>query len=611
MSIRVGEVIAVTGVKITLKIDEDSSKETLFFGGDKYKGVSIREYLAIQRGFRSIICVVEGEYLDESRVEGDGTKVTYVRKVDARPIGYFQQNAFRQGIKYMPMIRDPAFLLQEDTIAQIFGRQGDDAFTVGRLLKEDIPIGLPWQRLFNTHMGVFGNTGSGKSNTLTKLYTVLFEQKAAAIGNRSRFVILDFNGEYTSGQLAPAARKTVYELSTRDQPREVGQGPGIRRFPLLASEFWSAETLALLFQATQNTQKPFLNRLIEGRRRFGGNPGSLSRYAQAKFRAAFCAGECKSATLDLMRDIAGLLNNQGVQDRLSTVSWMAPRGAGAAGGRFFMRDRVFFDPDGVAYDAHLAPVVATLDAEALDAFDELILRANLQLIGDLVSGYVQFEHIQPLLKRIESSLGSLRKVIEVGAVPGEDTLLTVVSMKRCNNEAKKVLPLLIAKHYYNAHKESVAHPPDKTIHLIIDEAHNILSEQSSREHESWKDYRLELFEEIIKEGRKFGVFLTIASQRPADISPTIVSQLHNFFIHRLVNDRDLFLIDNTISTLDSLSRGLIPGLGQGCCVVTGTAFDLPMVIQIDRLARDKQPDSEDVDLEALWRTPAALRAVPG
>ncbi len=109
-----------------------------------------------------------------------------------------------------------------------------------------------------------------------------------------------------------------------------------------------------------------------------------------------------------------------------------------------------------------------------------------------------------------------------------------------------------------------------------------------------------VFQRPVKEGRKFGVFVTVSSQRPADISPTIVSQLHNFFIHRLVNERDLFLIENTISTLDSLSRGLIPGLAQGCCVVTGTSFDLPMVLQIDRLERAMQPDSEDVDLEALW-----------
>lgn len=99
------------------------------------------------------------------------------------------------------------------------------------------------------------------------------------------------------------------------------------------------------------------------------------------------------------------------------------------------------------------------------------------------------------------------------------------------------------------------------------------------------------------------MFITISSQRPADISPTIFSQLHNFFIHRLVNDCDLFLIDKTIPTLDHLSRGLIPNLAQGCCVVTGTAFDLPMVLQIDPLEQTKQPDSEDVNLLELWAEP--------
>lgn len=592
MSIRVGEVIAVSGVKITLKIDEDSSKETLFYSGDKYKGVSIREYIAVQRGFRDIICVIEGEYLDESRVEGDGARVIYVRKVDARPIGYFHQNSFQQGIKYMPMIRDPAFLLQEGRIAQIFGRDGGNEFTIGRLLKEDIPIGMPWQRLFNSHIGVFGNTGSGKSNTLTKLYTVLFDQKAAAIGDKSRFVILDFNGEYTGSQMAHAEAKAVYQLSTRVNPG-AGAQAGLVTFPLHEREFWNPDTLSLLFQATQNTQKPFLNRLIEGRRRNEVKPDSLSSYAKVKFRDAFCAGECKPATLDLMRNVARLLKYDGLVKILKGISWHTTKNR-------FKQGWIFFDSEGDNYAVHLAPTVEAIDASQLDAFDQLVLRANLQLIGDLISGYVQFEHIQPLLKRIESSLNSLRRVITVGGAQPKDKLLTVISMRRCNNEAKKVLPLLIAKHYYNAHRDSVGHPPDKTIHLIIDEAHNILSQQSAREHENWKDYRLELFEEIIKEGRKFGVFLTISSQRPADISPTIISQLHNFFIHRLVNDRDLFLIDNTISTLDSLSRSLIPNLAKGCCVVTGTAFDLPMVIQVDRLDRKKQPDSEDVDLEALW-----------
>lgn len=591
MTIRVGEVTAVQGVKITLRIDDESNQETLYYKGEKFKGVSIREYLSIQRGFRDIVCIVEGEYLDESRVSASDGKVRYIRKVEARPIGFFDSEGFKQGIKYMPMIHDPAFLIQETRIASIFDRQGTSGdFRIGRMLKEDIAVSLPWKRLFNSHIGIFGNTGSGKSNTLAKLYTVLFDQKRAAIQGKSKFVVLDFNGEYTGQQLVPDESKIVYALSTR-APKEGEPLP--TRFPLDANEFWDLETLSLLFQATTNTQRPFLNRVIEGRRRYEANPGSLTVYAKKKFRDAFCAGQPKAATLDLMRSVARIVQNQPLTDLLKEVNWHT------VSARFF-RGAAYFEPNGVNYDAHLAPTVDTLDAANLDAFDQLVLRANLQLISDLINGYVQFDHIQPLLKRVESSLVSLRRVLDVGQGAAIEKLLTVVSLRRCNNETKKVLPLLFAKHYYNSHRDIVGTPPDKTMHLIIDEAHNILSQQSNRESESWKDYRLEQFEEIIKEGRKFGVFITIASQRPADISPTIVSQIHNFFIHRLVNERDLFLIDNTITTLDSLSRNLIPALSQGCCVVTGTAFDLPMLLQVGRLEKEKQPDSEDVDLEVLW-----------
>jgi len=589
MSIRVGEVIAVHGTKIVLKIDEQSSKETLFYDGDKYKGVSIREYLSIQRGFRDIICMVEGEFLDESRTELFDGKQTFVRKVEARPIGYFDRTGFNQGIKFLPMIQDAAHLLSEERIRSIFDREADGDFKIGQMLKEEIAVGLPWKRLFNSHIGIFGNTGSGKSNTLAKLYTVLFDQKLPVITGKSRFIILDFNGEYGGEQLTTAANKTLYQLSTLTSP---DQNDPTSRFPLAPDEFWELETMALLFQATTNTQRPFLSRVINGKQRFGENPASLANYAKAKFRQSFCAGEVKPATLDLMRTVAKRMGNQPLQDLLAEITLYR-------NGRFNYRG-AFIDPNGTQYAVHIAPSVETLDAQGLDEFDELVLRVNLQLMSDLNAGYVQFEYIQPLLKRVESSLASLRKVLTISRVPSAEQLLTVISMRRCNNELKKILPLLFAKHYYNSHKTVVANPPDCTIHLIIDEAHNILSDQSARESETWKDYRLEQFEEIIKEGRKFGMFITIASQRPADISSTIVSQIHNFFIHRLVNDRDLYLIDNTISTLDPLSRSHIPSLPQGCCVVTGTAFELPMLIQVDRLLGNKQPASEDVDLERLW-----------
>lgn len=587
MTINVGEVVAVNGIKITLRIFEESSKDTLYYDGDKYKGVSIREYIAIQRGFRDIICIIEGEYLDEKRFEEEKNKTYYIRKIEAKPIGYFENEQFNEGIKFLPMIKDLAFLLSEEKIASIYARNTSDGFVIGRMLKEDIAISLPWQKLFNSHIGIFGNTGSGKSNTLAKLYTVLFEKKQNDIGNKSSFIILDFNGEYTRNQLVSSAHKTVLSLDTQTQQ-------GQNKFPLAENEFWNPETLSILFQATVNTQRPFINRIINGRQKYRTAPDSFLNYIKGTFRAAFSAASPKAESLDLLRNITRILNNEALAELLKNIKWIGN------GNNYFVGHNTYFNADGVGYNNILSNQVDTITIAQLDSFDELVIRANLQLIRDLIYGYVQFDHIQPLLKRIESSLTSLRKVIVIEENQNPAKLVTVISLRKCNQEMKKVLPLLIAKHFYHQHKDTVQTPPDKTMHLIIDEAHNILSQQSSSEHESWKDYRLELFEEIIKEGRKFGMFITLSSQRPADISPTIISQLHNFFIHRLVNDRDLFLLDNTISTLDNMSRSLIPNLSKGSCIVTGTSFDLPMVIQVNQLDQSLRPDSEDVDLESLW-----------
>lgn len=589
MTIKIGEVIAVTGVKVTLRIFDESNKDTLFYDGAKYKGVSIREYIYIQRGFRDIVCLIEGEFLDENRTEEDRNKLHYIRKVEAKPIGYFEHGQFNEGIKFLPMIKDQAFLLKEDKISEIFSKGRTDAFFIGRMLKEDIQISLPWHKLFNSHIGIFGNTGSGKSNTLAKLYTVLFDKKLAEIGSRSKFVILDFNGEYTSDQLVGADHKSALHLNTKTDAGD--------KFLLSEDEFWSAETLSILFQATVNTQRPFLNRLINGRAKYIGVPKSLRNYIRSSFRSAFSAASPKPDTLDLLRRVAASLEHQNILGLLKGISWNSKLGF------FYVTQggtKSYFESDGSLYASYLETEVNNVEIDELDAFEELLIRADLQLIKDLIYGYVQFDHIQPLLKRIDSSLTSLKKVVRVGEPETNAKLLTVISLRKCNQETKKVLPLLIAKHYYYEHKATVEYPPNRTMHLIIDEAHNILSQQSAREHESWRDYRLELFEEIIKEGRKFGMFLTLSSQRPADISPTVVSQIHNFFIHRLINDRDLFLLENTISTLDSFSRRLIPNLSKGTCVVTGTSFDLPIVMQVDQLEEKMRPDSEDVNLEKLW-----------
>ena len=590
MSIQIGEVVAVMGVEVSVRAFENSNHETHFFNGKKFKGISIREFVSISHGFREIVCTVEGEYLDERNFELEASEKLFTRKLKLRPIGYFEDDAFKDGIKYLPKIGDIATLLSEQQVGSIFESKSSDGYVIGKLLKEDLPIALPWQKLFNSHLGIFGNTGSGKSNTLTKLFTVLFANKLNSIASHSKFVVLDFNGEYTGDQLVGANHKKVVRLTTRNAEGD--------RFKIHDDEFWNAETLGILFQATTNTQKPFLRRTISGRARFIDVPDSLTHYARATIRRVLCSTDPSVEALEQVKSLVRQMPDaENLAELVGKVGWNNTNRS-----FYLIVDGQTRYPDNEAhFGAIFEPQISRIDLQNLLGFTELQVRASLQLINDVQFGSAQYEHIQPLLRRIDSLKEEFSRVISVGELADdEDRLVTVISLRECKQDVKKILPILIAKHFYEQHRSVVTSPPSTTLHLIVDEAHNILSQQSNREAESWKDYRLELFEEIIKEGRKFGVFLTIASQRPADISPTVVSQLHNYFIHRLVNDRDLALLENTISTLDSLSRGQIPTLPQGACVVTGTSFDIPMLMQVDKLPKEQEPASSDVNLVDLW-----------
>ncbi len=105
---------------------------------------------------------------------------------------------------------------------------------------------------------------------------------------------------------------------------------------------------------------------------------------------------------------------------------------------------------------------------------------------------------------------------------------------------------------------------------------------------------------LLKKAGNLVSFLTIASQRPADISATIVSQMHNFIIHRLVNEVDLNMLGNTLNSLDSVSKSAIPSLAPGSAIFTGTSFPLPVMVHIDQLDRRHAPSSDNANFKKIW-----------
>lgn len=633
----VGNVISIHGTKITILMNEHSNLESFYYNGVLYDGISIGVYLGIIRGSNKIIAKVEKEFLEDKNKEKlnhEFARNRFERRLEVSLIGNFYNNAFEFGIKKFPMIFNEVVLLTEDEIKEILHKDSINSkhkIPIGKSLSNEIPIELRWDNLFNTHIGIFGNTGSGKSNTLTKIYSELLEcqnKKEIELNfkNNSKFFIIDFNGEYIQPNVfLNNNNKKCLNLCNQGNKKSNDQ------LCLSFEVFWSIETLAILYSATEKTQRPFLKNAIK---KFLNNDektpndditsNKIIENFSLNFRDVFSSKgnkhllryfrEClkyinfdnyipndnSSESKTNYQNIKHIIDNAQYNSKYKTIFIKYPNNDIYVNGPNFTRINNRQDN----FEKILSSEYIKKQINNLKLTQKIKIAVYSHLVDVLSHGEYEIQHIQPLIARMEEKSDFIEKTIKL--VKKEEysktwKLLNVISLKKCNTETKKMLALLLTKQLYHDHKQkSKEDQITSTIHLIIYEAHNVLSEQSVIEDASWKDYRLEVFEEIIKEGRKFGFFMTIATQRPNDISPTIISQLHNYFIHRLVNEQDLRMIANTINSLDYLSKSQIPTLAPGQCIITGTSFEMPLVIQVDKLSKEKSPNSENADLVRLW-----------
>ena len=632
--LRVGRVKSVQGRRINILVDKRKNSSHIFLNGDVLKNIGVGSYIKIAKGFSEVIGKIEGESLEDDqsikRKEYFHSSDNIKRELIVTLVGFIENNKFYQGIKELPLIDNECYLLQrtEFDVIHKFIKDGEenDAIRIGVLANETgVPIELGIDNLFASHIGIFGNTGSGKSYTLAKLYHELLKKYKSNVNfkENAKFILIDFNGEYVDpkpneGDGAPdiiveSDFKSEYRLSTDFRSSE----NSFNKFPISKSILGDLNFWTILLKATEQTQRPFIHNAL--------NNNYLENNLQSE----------DGIRSILKKNIKSFLTEGKFnQDDKLHISYLddinnADEGRSIKGlddlKRFYLKNLKSFITNRAITNTNINSSLSSNDqvdqfieenidkkidelvSVSIDNIDDLTLvhlKLTLNYYHSVYNGFVIKEHISPLMGRLSSKIKEISKVFEFSTSKTDSNLLTVISLKDVNVEMKKVIPLIVVKEFYEKHKKENVERK-KYLNIIVDEAHNILSSTSNRESETWKDYRLETFEEIIKEGRKFGVFLTIASQRPFDISTTIISQLHNYFLHRLINNKDIEAIEKTVSYLDKISFESIPILPQGTCVLAGLAAQLPILVKIDEL-KEKDgvkytPYNETIKLSKHWK----------
>lgn len=603
---KIGQVIEVRGQKLRIRVFENKNSNILVYQGHVIKNVSVGSFVKIPKGFSNIIGRIEGEYIQETKPTGSGNDLlrfskeseTIDRIIEVSIMGVLNDGRFQRGLIDIPLVFSDAYMLTDKEVGKIFEFSSDLATSVciGAIndYKEE-KLFISANSLFASHIGIFGNTGSGKSNTLAKLYTECFQRFKEMPGfSKSQFLLIDFNGEYTE---AFDASKKVYKLSTR---LDTGD-----QIPIHQSFLEDVELWAIICEATEKTQKPFLSKSIDLYRKLR-EAETLMRYIRAMMKNLLIRYYDNPQTF--LKQLTGLktilsLLFVNAEPGIKILNSIQLR---AQGTKFYRLSEEGEHWANSLDDYEKYFVTAILDAVFAEAnykqADEYLIfefALRYKYLDSLCSQYISEEHVGPLISRFDNRVKRVKRLFTICDNPPSDWL-SVYSLVDVNVEFKKIVPLIICKYFYERQRQNF---DGHSLHIIIDEAHNVLSTTSERESQTWKDYRLETFEEIIKEGRKFGTFLTISSQRPSDISATIISQLHNYFIHRLVNNEDIRAIGKAVAFIDNTSYEMISVLPQGACIFTGVASNFPVLVQVDLLPKQKQPQSNTINLTNLWSNP--------
>lgn len=606
---RIGEVSSVDGREVSVRVDQEKNRSHILYQGELLSNVSVGGYVKLIKGFNSLIGKIEKEYIKEDKSTSQSPEYTqpeerFIRFLSVKMLGYFSGDKYRKGIKELPLIGNECVLLDLNEYKKIhsFAQKGESKIRLGSLITDErVSIDISVDRLFASHIGIFGNTGSGKSHTLATLYKNLFQEfgKQMKFQENARFILFDFNGEYTNATTITPLKK-VYNLSTKSDSAD--------KIQLSSEDILTPELFFILASATEKTQQPFIKRMLRLYQRVYSKADPTA-YTQAILKdllgrvVVMKDSQNGALILDYMKAI--LIDEEAEGVDFSDIKWHTRD-------KFFYfqaagNEREFFESNksNVVEKTSFYKAIGGYKEEA-DFIDRAIKFLYIQLIKDLIANRAQNEHVAPAINKLKSLSKEFSKVFsiptgkETPSLWEEGKPLAVINMSKVSVSMKKLIPLLLSYKYYQEHKNKKSDIVTSSLNIIIDEAHNILSYDSTRESQDWKDFRLETFEEIIKEGRKFGVFLTIASQRPSDISATIISQLHNYLIHRLINNRDLEMVERAIAYLDKISIESLPILPAGACVLSGIIADLPLILQVDRLSKEEQPESQTIALTESW-----------
>lgn len=641
----IGHIVAVQGFRVKVELLPETKSSVRATLDGLQTAIAINAYLSFSIGAGQVVIGVitdleSRESFDPAAGEELSLELLKPRRVaSVQLLGAILNESgariFNPGITVLPTLDTPAEIGSPEVLRAVFetppvrnrpenylGDDFDFNLTLGK------PTGQPasevrasYNDLFSRPLAIVGNTGSGKSFTVSSLVQKAMAALSGAPDEPHVFV-LDINGEYSKA--FPSA------TDIERKPDHIylnGEEFGV---PIW---FLNAEEVCAWLSASEQTQEPVLKdwwALAKAGNHAGIAGGGKLQYALSTIDQLLSdlPGLKRKAAGSYCDGIAGLLNGSGisiaafnqlfanhkavdkfnteivanqaeileatqklseeVRAKIATSTEIAEQGIRTADSPLYISRESLTDP------AMINRTVSKEDAFRVDAhLTTLKLRLKTRLDDRRWRAFLNYDDGAAKVSELSEWFGRL-------GIGANGPKVSILDLSMLSNEVLPFACAVVGRILLEARECLPA--ADRYKHpwvLILEEAHNYARPARADEDRGHKLARLS-YERIAKEGRKFGLSLIIASQRPSEISPTIISQCANFVCHRLQNPDD---IDHFRRIIPMQARRLLDQvtiLASGEAIVFGSAFHVPTRVQFDRPAPG--PYSQTAAPYHEWRT---------
>lgn len=558
-----GVASSVSARTVGVNLSEAGQPSGSHFAGGRYGRGEVGEFVLIE-GQQSLLLGRIAE-IHVREPERRSIRRDFVGNIDLDALGQIQllgcvsmdDLLVTAGVDSYPRLGDRIYAAPHRFIAllpRLMERTEDDSEPVVLNLGSidgapDSLVEVKPERLFGRHCAILGATGGGKSWTTARIIEECIRYKA-------KLILIDATGEYRD-----FSGSEVLHCHLGDP---VDMATGSVSCSLPPTSFLESDFVAL-FEPAGKVQGPRMRAAMRSLRLAKLKPDLAPNGFIEKINQSKTAVEAEEQLPDVASKLDDPRQPFDVQMLVKQIEqecvW--PEGFGAGRGQ---KDPTKWGGE----DGNFSHCLS------------LVTRINGVLTSPAFQCVFQADTEPALTTKIDAFIGGSEKLLRI--------CLSGIAFEF---HAREIIANVIGR-YLLTQARNRAFQERPTV-VLVDEAHNFLGRKIGAE-----DYaaKLDAFELIAKEGRKYGLNICLASQRPRDITEGVLSQMGTLIVHRLTNDRDREVVERACGEIDRAASAFLPNLRPGQAAIIGTDFPIPLTIQIHEPTT--KPRSDGPEYQRHW-----------